>query len=678
MPFKKGSEEAKAHMAKIRLKKGDARLKNIGKKPKPVSELKRTKEIEMDVPIFGQPELNVPAFMVVKNKDGTNLVNPLTKARNLASRRGRPSVKLLRKPVNAIIISDDGKPSGSQIKTTLKDINPSQRAKAEMIIEDINTYSKSNPKGMPTYSFSNKERGRPETLEKNIRINKERAKEAEKNKTEPKHHSSLRKKKKKDEDGKEPDEEPEEEEEDSDEGSGSESDEEKPKPRKKRKSKYEGLEKQKYERMKPLPKDATAEQKAERRKLVRRMSMARARARERAEGEAEGNGLGGKISAKDLKALHTSSYKKDKDKQVGDWELDESISKPTASVYVNKKTKQPIVVHRGTEPTLSDWANNLAYVAGHSKKTQRYKDSEKVQKDAEAKYGDTLTTAHSQGAIYSKLAQNKKGIIDVNPASMGEVAEEGTTIRSKTDPVSILAGVRNLFSKNKKNITTSGKANPLSAHSLDILDELGDTELGNGLLTESGKVLKHLVSHISDRAEPVDKRDYRQAKMLIDGIMKEKISGNGIMPMTMMGCGGVHHHYHIMPDGRKTSMEVMQGKGLEDLLRDLGKYVQPVADASQDRAMKEIRGNGIESMLRDLGRYVQPVADAGMDRAMKEIRGDGLEDLFRDAGRYIQPVADAGMDRAMKEIKGRGRKGGRFVKGSKEAKEYMASIRSRK
>jgi len=32
----------------------------------------------------------------------------------------------------------------------------------------------------------------------------------------------------------------------------------------------------------------------------------------------------------------------------------------------------------------------------------------------------------------------------------------------------------------------------------------------------------------------------------------------------------------------------------------------------------------------------------------------------------------------MKEIKGRGRKGGRFVKGSKEAKEYMASIRSRK
>jgi len=220
----------------------------------------------------------------------------------------------------------------------------------------------------------------------------------------------------------------------------------------------------------------------------------------------------------------------------------------------------------------------------------------------------------------------------------------------------------------------------LSAHSIDILDELGDTELGNGLIKESGKVLKHLVSHISDKSEPVDKRDYEQAKMLIDGIMKEKISGNGIMPLSMMGCGGVHHHYHIMPDGSKTSMEVLQGKGIEELLRDLGKYVQPVADAGIDRAIKEIKGNGVESVFRDLGKYVQPVADAGMDRAMKEIRGDGLEELFRDAGRYLQPVADAGIDRAIKEIKGngRGRKGGRFVKGSKEAKEYMASIRSRK
>jgi hypothetical protein len=656
MPFKKGSEEAKAHMAKIRLKAGDPRLKNIGKKPKKISELKRTKTISLQIPVYGRPKIVVPEFFGVMNKDGVHLVNPLTKARNLSTRNGEPSIQLLRKTVRTVGLQNDGMPLGNTPEGRLKirDVIPSQRAEAERFITEAFKNNHKKSEDLPIIPFENAERGRPETLPKNIKINSVRAKQAKKFGVEPKHHSSIRrknakKKKSGDEETKEEDSDLGEEKEQDSEDEESESDEEEEeeektkKPRKKRVSKYAGLENQPYERMKPLPKNATEEEKLERRRLVKKLSMARARAK----AKAGGNGIGGKISARELKMLHSSSYKKDKDKQVGDWELDEGISKPTASVYINKKTKQPIVVHRGTEGTLSDWANNLAYVTGHSKKTQRYKDSEKVQKDAEAKYGDTLTTGHSQGGIYTKIAKNKKGIIDVNPASMGEVSEEGTTIRSKTDPVSILAGIRNLFSKNKKNITTSGKVNPLSAHSIDILDELGDTELGNGL---------------------------------INGIMKEKISGNDIMPLSMMGCGGVHHHYHIMPDGGKTSMEVMQGKGIESMLRDLGRYVQPVADAGMDRAMKEIRGNGVESVFRDLGRYVQPVADAGMDRAMKEIKGDGLEEFFRDAGRYLQPVADAGMDRAIKEIKGNGRrrKGGRFVKGSKEAKEYMASIRSRK
>ena len=33
----------------------------------------------------------------------------------------------------------------------------------------------------------------------------------------------------------------------------------------------------------------------------------------------------------------------------------------------------------------------------------------------------------------------------------------------------------------------------------------------------------------------------------------------------------------------------------ERLLRDTGKYIQPVADAAQDRAIKEIKGNGMEN-----------------------------------------------------------------------------------
>jgi hypothetical protein len=191
---------------------------------------------------------------------------------------------------------------------------------------------------------------------------------------------------------------------------------------------------------------------------------------------------GGSISAKDLKGLHASSYKEEPDKEVNGWVLDESISKPTARVYFNASKNQAIVVHRGTEATVKDWANNAMFVAGLSPLTQRYKDSKEVQTKAEQKYSNVLTTGHSQGSVYTKLAKNKQGIIDINPASFLQ-STEGTTVRSKNDPVSALRGIANLFSsKGKENITTSAKANLLDSHSINILDELPpDQQLGTGL-----------------------------------------------------------------------------------------------------------------------------------------------------------------------------------------------------
>jgi hypothetical protein len=196
---------------------------------------------------------------------------------------------------------------------------------------------------------------------------------------------------------------------------------------------------------------------------------------------------GGSISAKDLKGLHASSYKEVPDKEVNGWVLDESISKPTARVYFNASKNQAIVVHRGTEATVKDWANNLAYLTGTNKLTGRYKDAERVQKRAEEKYPDLLTTGHSQGGIYTKIAKDQSKVINVNPASMGETTS-GTTIRAKNDPVSALAGFTGLFKKNDKNITTQSKGSLLDAHSIDILDELGDKELG-GSLTKYLKML---------------------------------------------------------------------------------------------------------------------------------------------------------------------------------------------
>jgi len=95
---------------------------------------------------------------------------------------------------------------------------------------------------------------------------------------------------------------------------------------------------------------------------------------------------GRSVSASDLKKLHESSYKDIKDEKIGDWVLDSQISRPTAVVYYNPVKQQGIVVHRGTDTTLKDWGNNLAYVMGTNKKTKRYQDTKEVQELAERKY----------------------------------------------------------------------------------------------------------------------------------------------------------------------------------------------------------------------------------------------------------------------------------------------------
>lgn len=183
------------------------------------------------------------------------------------------------------------------------------------------------------------------------------------------------------------------------------------------------------------------------------------------------------ITARDLKQLHESSYKETPDKDVNGWIYDPEISKKTALVYYHPQKQQAIVIHRGTEATVKDWGNNVAYLFNAIQHTHRYKEAERVQRRAEEKYPNLLTSGHSQGAIYTQLAKNKANVININPASKGETV--GTTIRSENDPVSLLAGISNKFT-GKKTITTPAKKSLLDAHSLDILDDL-DESFGTGL-----------------------------------------------------------------------------------------------------------------------------------------------------------------------------------------------------
>ena len=69
------------------------------------------------------------------------------------------------------------------------------------------------------------------------------------------------------------------------------------------------------------------------------------------------------ISIKNLKIALDKSYSKNKVKDgFGDFEVDPSLTTKETQTYVNQKTKQVLVVHRGTA-SMSDVFADLAFGA---------------------------------------------------------------------------------------------------------------------------------------------------------------------------------------------------------------------------------------------------------------------------------------------------------------------------
>lgn len=193
---------------------------------------------------------------------------------------------------------------------------------------------------------------------------------------------------------------------------------------------------------------------------------------------------GGKLGRDELKGLLDASY--DGREKVGDWTIDKQLSTKTSKVY--SKGDRAVVAHRGTEG-ITDWGNNLAFALGGEylyKKTDRFKEAEKVQKKAEKKYGanNVSTIGHSQGGLQAELLGSKsKEIITLNKATHPLIKRHSgnqTDIRSDRDIVSIAT----------KTPTTEIKAesyNPLKEHSPDILNRVSaDTEYGRGVSSPMG------------------------------------------------------------------------------------------------------------------------------------------------------------------------------------------------
>jgi hypothetical protein len=196
----------------------------------------------------------------------------------------------------------------------------------------------------------------------------------------------------------------------------------------------------------------------------------------------EGKGL----SAGDLRELLNATY--DGKEKVAGYEIDKSLSTKTSKVYRNPETNQVVVGHMGTEG-LMDWGNNAVFALGGKsayKKTARYKEAEKVQRNAEKKYGaeNISTIGHSQGGLQAELLGGKsKETITLNKATMigqNKRNKNQTDIHTSGDIVSSL----NPFQKRgKDDIVIKGKSyNPLNIHSAKSLRGLDENQIiGNGL-----------------------------------------------------------------------------------------------------------------------------------------------------------------------------------------------------
>jgi hypothetical protein len=191
---------------------------------------------------------------------------------------------------------------------------------------------------------------------------------------------------------------------------------------------------------------------------------------------------GGALQASTFKNLLTASYSGQQN--VGDFTLDKSVSSGTSKVYHNPKTGQTVVAHKGTSGA-SDWLNNAVYgLFGKTgyKMTPRFKEAERVQKEAQEKYGskNISTIGHSQAGLQAELlGKDTHEILTLNKATRPFESKAGVNqfdVRAKSDIVSALNPFQQ---KTGKEIEYDAPSNALEAHSIEQLPE--DQMIGHGL-----------------------------------------------------------------------------------------------------------------------------------------------------------------------------------------------------
>ena len=207
------------------------------------------------------------------------------------------------------------------------------------------------------------------------------------------------------------------------------------------------------------------------------------------------------ISIGDLKTALDKSYSKTKVKTgFGDFQVDSDLTTKETQTYVNPKTGQVLVVHRGTQG-LRDVFTDIAYTAtGY--KGKRFKDANKIQKQAESKYGaeNISTLGHSLGSLVSSdVGSNYKQIFNYNKPIIpwSRKRENEYNISTENDPFSWFHKPK----KTEKHIKIeSNTVNPIQEHSINQLDKLeNEMMIGEGIRKMKITDLKQMIKQHNKR-----------------------------------------------------------------------------------------------------------------------------------------------------------------------------------
>jgi hypothetical protein len=134
----------------------------------PRGDRRRNRTTNVEVPVMGGSEIAIPEWFATPTKKGWKLVNPLTDSRNLSKRKGQLSIKLLRKPVeNMVIMEHQTEP------IPLSQFPAKDRKIIDEHFKVIESHKGKELSEIPTAELKvGLDRGRPEYLPSNVEHNR--------------------------------------------------------------------------------------------------------------------------------------------------------------------------------------------------------------------------------------------------------------------------------------------------------------------------------------------------------------------------------------------------------------------------------------------------------------------------------------------------------------------------